>query len=419
MTAEAASLHTGNNTGRTVASAHSMWTLPFLFCLFLFLPPSLTYLAGASSFAIGTSIALVLVAAAYFLGFVESRPDDGHGIFLGVVVTVAIGLHLFTVYFFRPLDIPRAALSLVILGLAFAISPLVRNLYFFTNAASMDRAIAIGRWVMAISLIFSALSIQPPSAQFTPKPTFPFTEPSFLAFTAAPILIYTCVRAGNTMRIIWLASMLAASLIVSNLTMLAVCLMAAAVSLRTLRLIVALFVAGAAFTLVDISYFQERLELSASSDNLTALVYVQGWQLIEESMRNSFGWGIGYQQLGVAYTNVPASYQIFRLMGFDVNILDGGFLFAKITSELGVIGATIIAAVTFYAVKAAWRLRQSAAGQITLSPSYVLAYSSIYGSIIEIFARGTNYFTGTTVLLTASFWFIFSDRKKSQVLIDA
>jgi hypothetical protein len=61
-------------------------------------------------------------------------------------------------------------------------------------------------------------------------------------------------------------------------------------------------ITAAGLQLVDLTYFTDRLALSHSSSNLSALVYLQGVELIEEALETTRAWGIGFQQLGFAPT---------------------------------------------------------------------------------------------------------------------
>ena len=93
-------------------------------------------------------------------------------------------------------------------------------------------------------------------------------------------------------------------------------------------------------TQVNLTDFLDRLDFSDETTNLSTLVYLQGWQLVEEALRATQGWAEGFQQLALQGTNTDISRVIFLILGTDANILDGGFA-GKTAGEFGWIGMAI------------------------------------------------------------------------------
>jgi len=154
---------------------------------------------------------------------------------------------------------------------------------------------------------------------------------------------------------------------------------------------------------LDLSYYLSRLDFSGEAQNLSTVVYIQGWQLIPESLARSGGWGLGFQQLGRHGTDVPASDIIFALVGGYGNVLDGGFTFAKIISEFGVFGLLLIGLYLVIVWRSIRHLRYAAKG-IENRACNTFAQCVIVSYLIELFIRGAGYFTGTAILLVASLW---------------
>jgi hypothetical protein len=163
--------------------------------------------------------------------------------------------------------------------------------------------------------------------------------------------------------------------------------------------------------LLDTSYYTDRLDFSEDTTNLSTIIYIQGWQLIGESLTNSNGWGLGFQQLGLRGTEVPAADIIFNLVQGYGNVLDGGFTFAKVVSEFGVLGFVAIGIYLRWFWTSFRQLRR-AARSVPADTARMFAQCSIVSYFIELFVRGTGYFNGTTVLLVASFWILYAARAR-------
>jgi hypothetical protein len=154
------------------------------------------------------------------------------------------------------------------------------------------------------------------------------------------------------------------------------------------------------------------LNFSSETQHLSSVVYVQGWQLITESVVRSGGWGLGFQQLGVQGTDVWAAVIIYELTGGYSNVLDGGFKFAKLVSELGIIGLLLTVLYLFVARRVIRELRATArnprcsGAALTLSRCVITSYS------LELFVPGSGYFPETTILLVASFWLSAAQQRR-------
>lgn len=378
----------------------------------LFFPATLPFLFNAPSFLVGT-IALCLAAlSAYVAGVIVLRQPQSFTemAVLAAFLSAFMLIHLTVCYLFTSVDLVRALLTLPIMAIFLLAVPVVVAAVFERDAVVIDRAVLIIMISYALSAVLSIIGLQPPG-YYGEKPTFPFTEPSFLAFTIAPVLIYFCVTRSLFWRWGAVAAVASFAVTVSNLTTLATCLLAILAFARWWQIGGAAAAGYLIWPYVDQEYFLERVTLTVDTVNLTALVYLQGWQLLEEALLVTNGWGRGVQQLGVGYTNTIASYRINQLMGTDVNLRDGGFLLAKTGGEFGVVGLLAIAALTIFAGFALLRLRAFAHGKAEFSRPTILAYSSVVGSMAEIYLRGSTYFTGTMLLLASSIFYIIHSRK--------
>jgi hypothetical protein len=378
----------------------------------LFFPASLPYLLNASSFFIGTILVCVASLFAYLAGLIVVRRPESFteiSVFTALLSFFVLA-HLAICYLFIPIALGRALQTIPVLAVFLLAVPVVMAAIFEREAAAIDRAVLIVIIGYALSGILSVLNIQPPG-NYGEKPTFPFTEPSFLAFTIAPVLIYFCVTRPFFWRWAAVATLAAFAVTVSNLTTVATCLLAILTFARWWQIAIAVAAGYLVWPYVDQDYFLDRLTLTVDTVNLTALVYIQGWQMLGEALEVTSGWGRGLQQLGMGYTNTLASYRINQLMGDDLNLRDGGFLLAKAGGEFGVLGLLAIAALTIFAGFALFRLRAFAQGRADYPRQEILAYSSVVGSMAEIYLRGSTYFTGTVLLLATSVFYLSHARK--------
>lgn len=372
-----------------------------------FMPASLPYLFGVSSFAVGVVVSLIMAWVIYGMGWTQMRPA-GNGstdVVLAIGVAFFVVLHLVVASQLGEVDFARALASLGVLLFVIISASLVADIVFSTSAAGLAKAMRAVAIAFVIIGILGVAGLQPPTQSVGEKPIFPYTEPSFYAFTFAPVLFYLAVSSSLWLRLMWLALTLALALILSNLTLLVVALLAAVISLPVTVLGAGAFLALSYAGLVDLTYFTDRIDFSLSTTNLSTLVYIQGWQLLDESITNTWGWGLGFQQLGFTYTNVSASIRLNQLLGFDLNLADGGFVLAKIGSEFGVFGLIIGGTLLYYSIRSFIYLRILTYKRVVGDARLVFAHATMAAAAVELLIRGANYFTGSLVMVLAAFFF--------------
>jgi hypothetical protein len=381
--------------------------------------PTLVYFAGlSSSLAAGTSLVGLLLVTMEVQPFVTrdshaipARRFRGFTIGMWALLIVAlIAVHTSVAWLYLPFDIGRAAGSLLPLAVVLVGGCLFGDRLLRANDRQVDRAVRVAYLLMFVFALFGILRLQPHTATTSERPIFPFTEPSHFALVFIPLLIYCSMRSHGIVRYaIWLMGLVIAGLM-QSLILGVGCMVAALVIVRGLAIIPLLAAMLGVLAFADLSYYAQRLDLFSDTQNASALVFLQGWQLIGESMTDSHGWGLGFQQLGVHGTHVPAADIIYTAGGVAQNLLDGGFVLAKLVSEFGVFGLLLV---IFY-IRIAWRsvriFRSSTLAD--LPANEVLARSVIIGYSVELFTRGAGYFTSTAILLTASVWFLLAQSRQ-------
>jgi len=376
--------------------------IPLLLCIVL-LPPALTYIELASSMALGTMLSGTLAFALCLTKLPISPRRQQSAVQHLLLLVLGIALHLLLVMALGPVDLGRGLTSLLPLCLCVAGAWAFAELLYRANGAELARGLKLTLKLLGVIALLGALGwLQPSTVSYYGKPVFPFSEPSHLAMVSTPLLIYTCVSSRPAVRLLYLVAALLATALLQNLTMAAVCILTAVICLKPRYLLLLLLVLVPVLASQDLSYYADRLEFSEESQNLSALVYMQGWQLLLESWERSRGLGLGFQQLGVFGTNVPASALIDLLFGDSLNVLDGGFTLSKLLSEFGVIGVLLLLAYLACALRAVLLLRAVALRGQRHPTALVFAASCISGYVIELTLRGAGYFTPTGMLLIAA-----------------
>lgn len=381
--------------------------------------PALVFYAGlAGSFAAGT----VIVALALLLlpfapaAATSASPMRRASVRLTPWVVCIIALHFAVAAQRAPVSAGRALASLGLLALVLVASGALADRMLAIDDKRFEQGMLRAFGWMCVLALLSSIGFSPPTlADAWRKPVFPFSEPSTFALAFIPALMFVAVATRSGLRIALVLAGLVCSALVQNLTLACGVLLVAAVALPLPALLLVAPPTLFAVTQLDLSYFVERLDFSGESTNLSNLVFVQGWQMIEESLVRSRGFGLGFQQLGVNGTDVLAA-QVIRLLldGEDMNLLDGGFFFAKMGSDFGALGVVLAIGHVLLAVRSGWRLRRAARGQLPMRPAMILAHAVVLTFVIEMFVRSVGYFSGTAMLFAASLWLVTKEPRKQR-----
>ncbi|MFM0505053.1 hypothetical protein [Paraburkholderia caffeinilytica] len=374
-----------------------------LLLLVLFFPALLFYGKLASSTALGTALVacVAIVVCSIFDPPIRFRAQAGKVIAITVAVILA---HLAVAAVFTPIDFGRAFGSLFILCLCLAGSAALADLL---ATVAKDDLLKVARLCMGAFWLIGLLGClgwaQIAGGDYS-KSVFPFTEPSQLGITLAPILIFACVTSAGTRRLFYICSFFAFAVVLQNVTLIVTCLIATAVCIRLRYVLVLLALLIPMLLKADLGYYLDRLDFSDQNQNLSALVFVQGWQFIGEAWARTHGLGYGFQQLGTTESNSAAGQLIYALIGFDLNVFDGGFNFSKLVSEGGLLGLLLGVIYTIKAATALVFLRRVARGRRDADVLATFSASMIAGYLLEMFIRGQGYFSPAGLLLMTSIW---------------
>lgn len=385
------------------------------------LPPGLFYFGLSSSQTPGFMLVALLLLNRRFAGTPRHmRLNPAARIKLGgfaAVVLPVVTLHFIVAATLQPVDVIRAAASLLPLTfLLVAGAALARTLVRVPGPALQQGLVRCFLVMCGLALLGATGLSVPTLLEEWRRPVFPFSEPSMFALAFIPLLLFVGVSARGLTRAGYLLLGLACTLLIQNLTLAVGFLLVAALTLRIPVLVGLAAIATVGGAQLDLGYYTDRLDFSGEVSNLSNLVYVQGWQMIEEAWHRSGGVGLGFQQLGVHGTDVPAA-QVLRLLrdGEDMNLLDGGFVFAKLGSDFGLLGALLALAYLGLAARSLLALRAAARKPGSVAPVLILMHCTILGFSIELFVRGAGYFTGAALLLVAALNVLALRRRRHSV----
>lgn len=293
------------------------------------------------------------------------------------------------IFVLLPQDSLRFLLGFSGLVLLVAAARVVASSLVQLNQNAVQRIISFIMGIFVLNAILTLTGIDFLGTA-TNKSTFLFGEPSHFAFLVTPFLIYY-VKTRSFGWAFALLIFILTAIYIENLTMMVMVLLTAVVSfrMRVIFLIFPIFLL-ILFFFADTDYFSNRLSLSPNdSDNLSVLVYFQGWQNALLAFWKTSGWGVGFQQFGIASPTGEVTEKILLLYGLESNLLDGGSLAPKLLGEFGILGAVIIMAMTVRAARAFCVLKH---GQITTN-LFLFARCVEVGILIELFIRGVGYFS--------------------------
>lgn len=129
--------------------------------------------------------------------------------------------------------------------------------------------------------------------------------------------------------------------------------------------------------LVNSKYFLDRATFDG--DNLTALVYLSGWENIFYTFNSGNYFGHGFASLGNFV--FPNSYSeiVTSIVGFNLNAYDGSFIFSKLFFQFGLLSIFYLILLARFVI-------------ISITKSNMYSFLSVV-FLVEFFMRspGINY----------------------------
>ncbi len=107
-----------------------------------------------------------------------------------------------------------------------------------------------------------------------------------------PFLIYAVVTSSQVLRLLILAIVAVAVILLKSLSLAIGLVLAGACCLDGIALAIFLLISIVGVSAVDLSYFTDRLDFSYANENLSMLVYRQGSELMGKSLTDTWGGGL-------------------------------------------------------------------------------------------------------------------------------
>ena len=234
------------------------------------------------------------------------------------------------------------------------------------------------------------------------KPKFPFSEPSHMALTLGYFLPTVFFLQRKSIKIMLFFLFIFFGFYYESLSFIIVVFASYIISVGiNFKLFFTFFTVSCFsffiitnYDIINYEYYLNRLDYQ-NSDNLSLLVFFQGWEIIIESLKSLSITGVGLNNLE-SFTHGEISNSIYEILGEYKNRQGGGFLASKIIGEMGIVGLIILISYLKFIYS---KLKNISNTTSTIS----FFYSSIlFISLFELFFRGLGYFTIGTVLVMCS-----------------
>jgi hypothetical protein len=139
-----------------------------------------------------------------------------------------------------------------------------------------------------------------------------------------------------------------------------------------------------------------------ATDNVSSLVYVQGWQDTWFNLKRTHGLGLGVNMMGCGVLPDVSARDALALIELgDINSTDGSFMFSKVVSEAGVVGIALYAVIVWWWIQLEKRLHGLGKNEasLVLSAQAALILCFLASSFIR---GGGGYFDGVPLLFVAA-----------------
>ena len=300
-----------------------------------------------SSFAFGL-VFVSLLNILFFSFKIYDTKFRAKNIYVGI--TFIFIIFIYSIYGFLSADDSKPIQSLVILPVLM----LSVTFAYYLKIASFKQIVKTTNSFILLLLLLGWIQLyyHPECCNYTQleKPVFPFSEHSHYALCVGFFIVSIVSVSSTRWSLFLIFNLLALALLYPNLTLLVFALLAIFVLCMRFSAIlyysILITIPLMFFVLISLlinkyDYFSDRLDFS-DINNLTTLVWIQGWELAYLNFMNTHGLGLGFQALGMSTTVLPhTSDIIYGISGKYNNLYDGGFLASKVISEFGLIGLFI------------------------------------------------------------------------------
>ncbi len=392
----------------------------------LLLPSFIFVMFNVNSLSVGITLASAMLIITNFQYFKKFKIDILHA---SLIVFILLIFFLQSSYIYIELSQSKPFYSLVFLVVIIAAFLFAQKISIIPYKILLNSMLVI--ILVLITLGWLKLYYTPFSAySILVKPVFPFSEESHFAL-ALGMLTVAYASVGNFFNIIFITvNSFLLALFFPNLTLLVFSILTIFVSLLRLKsiyfklilLFLPLFITFILLGLLSSSeYFSSRLTFE-NSQNLTTLVFLQGWDMAYINLITTKGIGIGFQMLGISDTVTSGFTERIREFAIkDYNLYDGGFLAAKIISEFGIVGVLLIVSYIYFILKyifysnELWQKIKNS-NDLTYTNKLkkrLLFLGILFAFLVEVFLRGYGYFSPGVFLLLVAIFYLNSNSEEN------
>lgn len=279
--------------------------------------------------------------------------------------------------------------------------------------AYADFAVRFVFFALVLTGLAGVFGYSPFSGVDARKSVLFFSEPSHFALSFSPFLFYMIILSSSRMKLLYILSSFVMALALENLTLVIAVSLIGFVALPLRRLMFFATIAAILLISTGPDYYASRVFLTRESQNLSSLVYMQGWERAYLNLKDSMGVGVGFQQFGIIGRRGEIQENLSELAGGDLNLLDGGSVASKFIGEFGVLGIVTLLVYLVFLAKKIKILHVIAMGKGSpkdCTEAFFLACFVMY--CIDLFVRGTGFFSPTGFLFLVSIlWMSFVEPK--------
>jgi hypothetical protein len=163
----------------------------------------------------------------------------------------------------------------------------------------------------------------------------------------------------------------------------------------------------------NIRYFVDRLNFK-EVQNVSTLAFFSGWERAYLSLSETNFFGVGFNQLGIVGPSGIYQKQLESYALEQVTLRDGGSVAPKIIAELGFLGIIMLLLYLFYFIKKIYIIKKK---NLTFSYLNTFYYSIFIMSFINLFIRGSGYFSPIFFLFLSSIIYFCTDNGRSHNIL--
>lgn len=385
------------------------------FIIIFFIPSFFLVAFSSASLAAGLGIAAIVVLILNYQGVLNFKVRLKSLLRL-LAFSLLILLPSLYSYFVENDTKPFSSFLLIMFVVA---SASIFSKYFFNLNSKILINTILAFILCLIFLGWLKLFFTPACCNYTlySKPVFPFAEESHFGLCFGMLAVAYSFVGKLKWSLFILINCVALALIYPSLILLvfaAIILISLSTRFKPKLFKVAIIIISIFGILVvplvnQVEYFSSRLNFD-DSKNLTALVFLQGWELAYLNFVNSNGLGHGFQTLGsdgIELGQYTDKIVAITNRNQTLNASDGGFLAAKVIAEFGIIGLICTLYYLYWLIGIMFKVnRMNKFGELSeLDKKKVLAYGFLFGFLVEVFLRGYGYFSpGLYMVVVCTFY---------------